>query len=1259
MKNRVTLAAEQAAPRAGQPRAPIEPSATPPAAEAVADPAAAAVEAWRLDGGEAAAGPAEAQALLSAVRRARADPLLALAQPEAGPDAGATGDSGHSFVRLDRISEDVSAHEPEAVRAVPPVAPAGPEGEGTEAPVPDLPATTEGDAGAVLAELRLAGGRGRVEEDGVTVASGVLSDPLDSDDEGFAIATYAGIYGDLRVQKEGKWVYVLRNDTAEVQQLGDHDLKSETFTVFTVNGASERVVVDVQGQSETAGKGSGTVREDGALSASGVLQSSSKHVGFNVIAGKRGAYGTLSVDADGKWSYVLDNEADAVQELIDGDVRVDSFVVGLADGGSTVIEIRVEGRDDRARITGDIGATVVEDSGLNGARPLASGWLHVRDPDAGQALFRTTLKQGPQHGDFAQAERGYWQYHLNDQSEAVQRLAKGQTLTDTVIVETVDGTTQTVTITIKGVDEFSAEGRGRVVEDDMTHASGQLLSSSVHVGFAPQDAVQGRYGRLWVDATGKWRYELDNGSRLVQDLNTSDHRSDSFTVTLADGSTTRIVIDVDGKDDPRLRQDAGGDVAENLLPNGLAYVAGGGAPTASGEMALNGDLGGGKARFVMPTQNLSSGGVAVTWTLSDDGRTLQGTAGGRDVLSVAMDDRARWKASLHAALDHAPGSDVTRLAIGVELSDDKGVRQDQATLEVRIGDDGIAAADHGAQAVRITPVDSNLLIAFDISGSMRRHGTGGLWLDEVGKSRLQVAKEALLDLAHRYRDAGEVRVRLVLFATDAATGGQSRLDGADPGWMTVEQLNDFMDSGALERMVAGNGATNYRKATEVAMNAFATPGAIAGAQNVAYSLTDGEPVGRQSHIDPATQQQWEAFLRQHRMISHALAIGEDVVDTSKMAPLGYDGDKDGVLAPILVRDMTQLDTALSGVTHTNGRSGTLARFGADGGYVRQLKIGAAVFDYDPVSATLTASNAADGSYHFNAATRTLTVSHLGGSIAVSMADGSYTAHMPVRQPQEMEVGFTLSDGDGDTLTDRVLFQPQRDGGGTLPQAAEVVERQAGTAGDDILTGGVGRDVIHGGRGNDQIVGGAGNDYLAGGAGADILDGGDGDDLLFGGSGNDVLQGGRGNDSLYGNGGDDQLFGGDGDDILVGGGGNDTLTGGKGRDTFVFVRSVDPGELAGDSVTLIKDFTRGEDVIDLRGLSPSGFTFTGKPVSIARDIVMHRESDGTHIDVAMHGVDANGQHLSYKTSIVVEGIDLMGTSNSQQALEALRAEVLLP
>ena len=66
----------------------------------------------------------------------------------------------------------------------------------------------------------------------------------------------------------------------------------------------------------------------------------------------------------------------------------------------------------------------------------------------------------------------------------------------------------------------------------------------------------------------------------------------------------------------------------------------------------------------------------------------------------------------------------------------------------------------------------------------------------------------------------------------------------------------------------------------------------------------------------------------------------------------------------------------------------------------------------------------------------------------------------------------------------------------------------------------------------------------------------------------------GDDLLYGNTDADTIYGGAGDDKIVGGAGDDILMGQAGNDRFVYAAGTDT----------IKDFTDGEDLIDLRAIS---------------------------------------------------------------------------
>jgi serralysin len=180
----------------------------------------------------------------------------------------------------------------------------------------------------------------------------------------------------------------------------------------------------------------------------------------------------------------------------------------------------------------------------------------------------------------------------------------------------------------------------------------------------------------------------------------------------------------------------------------------------------------------------------------------------------------------------------------------------------------------------------------------------------------------------------------------------------------------------------------------------------------------------------------------------------------------------------------------------------------------------------------------------------------------------------------------------------------------------------GNAGDDRLYGLNGNDVLIGGSGKDVLNGGAGTDTVSystakAGVVADLVTkannrgdaagdsyssiervtGSSYSDTLCGNGSANEIKGGSGGDTLRGRSGNDMLDGGAGSDKLYGEGGQDLLIGGSGADVFVFSSSSHSRMSSADT---IKDFRRGSDHIDLRGIDANtkvagdqAFTFIGK------------------------------------------------------------------
>lgn len=176
------------------------------------------------------------------------------------------------------------------------------------------------------------------------------------------------------------------------------------------------------------------------------------------------------------------------------------------------------------------------------------------------------------------------------------------------------------------------------------------------------------------------------------------------------------------------------------------------------------------------------------------------------------------------------------------------------------------------------------------------------------------------------------------------------------------------------------------------------------------------------------------------------------------------------------------------------------------------------------------------------------------------------------------------------------------------------------------------EIIHGTDKNDIIRGYDANQFIDGGAGNDILYGMKGDDDIYGGEGNDTIYGGDGNDTIYGDDGNDTIYGGAGADILIGG---------SGQDIFVYESTADSGGNISQRDT-IKDFTPGEDFIDLTAITRGGYIefSNAKPIENTSSWVLWLDNDVLYGRLGVYGKDAENPNFS----IALPGITSISREN---------------
>ncbi|WP_298628298.1 Ig-like domain-containing protein [uncultured Legionella sp.] len=906
-----------------------------------------------------------------------------------------------------------------------------------------------------------------------------------------------------------------------------------------------------------------------------VLTNENTEISFNVIIGTNGASADNFSDPDRVVTSVTQGEHGRVVFNSDGTLTYipepnytgpDSFTYTVTSGGVTetgTVSITVQPVQDPL-IDGDDFATLYEDTEIRGNV--------LYNSNSGPDTRVTTFTIAGMDSVFQAGEQVYINgvgiLNLDANGNCVfTPIGDWNGVVPLITYTIVDGnrtTTATINITV--------EPEADVVDDKVVTKENTEISFNVITGtngasadhFENSDRMvtavtQGAHGKVVFSADGTLKY--------IPDLNYSG--SDSFTYTVTSGGVTEIGtvnVIVNPVDSPPIVEPAFGTVSEEGLPLGIPDSIGTSDATDStmvtGTIHVT-DIDSTEFIFILtaPEELLTSNGVPITWSLSDTG-ILSGSANGIPIATVSVDANGNYVFTLTGPIDHPESGveDTKDIIFGVHVSD--GSSTTTSTLTIRVEDDAPPPIDSASTPITetLSLISTNLLIVLDISGSMALRDTAG------GPTRLANAQASITRLLEQYESLGDVRVRIVTFSTNANALGSA--------WTTVAQAKAQLNA------LRAEGGTNYDEALADAINAFDSNGKIAGAQNVSYFFSDGEPTfgsgtplilsdgtesprpngtgtnqtGADVGIQAAEESIWLNFLKNNHINSFAIGMGTGITNISYLHPIAYDGRTGVNTDAILVRntadldatlDTTLLDGAVGGDLVSGGSLYTNNVFGADGGYVSSITVEGTTYTFNYVSNSITVTGADRSA--FNVANSILSINTSGGGVfEIALNQGTYIYHRPINSQVingfSEVMNFTLTDFDGDSSSSSVTV--------TFVDAL----LSSGSAADDTITGTGAQDIIYAGEGND------------------ILSGDDGDDQLYGQGGNDILDGGAGNDRLYG------------------GAGNDILTGSTGADRFIFVRGDGGSSIATASTDIITDFNAIEgDRIVISGESIIGVT----------------------------------------------------------------------
>uniref|UniRef100_UPI001C375DC2 VCBS domain-containing protein n=1 Tax=Shewanella sp. UCD-KL21 TaxID=1917164 RepID=UPI001C375DC2 len=384
----------------------------------------------------------------------------------------------------------------------------------------------------------------------------------------FSAESLQGQFGTLTINNLGHWTYTADNSQATIQGLKTGEALTDTLVVHSVDGTEQKITVTINGTDDKAviaGTATASLSEDkdvhsGLLRVDGILTVTDPDAGQSQFAATslQGQFGTLNINNVGHWTYTADNSQTAIQGLKTGEALTDTLVVHSVDGTEQKITVTINGTDDKAQIAGSSTANLTEDKDVHSGQLRVDGALTVTDADNGQTQFTATSLQG-QFGTLSINELGHWTYTADNSQTAIQGLKTGESLTDTLLVHSVDGTEQKITVTINGTDDKAVIGgtsTASLTEDKDVHSGllrvdGALTVIDSDNGQAQFSAetLQGQFGTLTINNLGHWTYTADNSQTAIQGLKTGESLTDTLLVHSVDGTEQKITVTINGTDD--------------------------------------------------------------------------------------------------------------------------------------------------------------------------------------------------------------------------------------------------------------------------------------------------------------------------------------------------------------------------------------------------------------------------------------------------------------------------------------------------------------------------------------------------------------------------------------------------------------------------------------------------------------------------------------------------------------------------------------
>jgi VCBS repeat-containing protein len=487
-------------------------------------------------------------------------------------------------------------------------------------------------------------GVGGVAIGGVTLTPGALPQTIASDATGTLVVTGYS-YDPATGEGSVTYAYTLTDNTLD----GEGTTVSFDLTITDADGdaASDTLDIMIVDDAPAARADSDSVTEDGAATADGNVLTGLGGGDANATDGVAdtqgadgaavtglaggsvgeplaGAYGVLTLNGDGGYSYVLDHASQPVQGLSAGETLTETFTYTITDGdgdtSSATLTITINGADDGVTVTGlaaeGAELTVDEDDLAGGSSPDAAaltqdGSFDISTPDGlgnvsvggVQVVTNGVFTPGTATSPLGTVNvTGFTPVTGADGSViggsfTYEYVLAGNTLThanageDSVIdsfavtVTDGDGSSANASLDVRIIDDVPAAADDSAAAAEDTPVVIDVLANDVRGA----DGVDPATGVALATAPGKGIAVYNDDGSFTYTPTAGQEGEDSFTYTITDGdgdiSTATVTVTLAKDSVPAINLGADNSVAEAGLPNGSNAASS--SETATGGFTLS------------------------------------------------------------------------------------------------------------------------------------------------------------------------------------------------------------------------------------------------------------------------------------------------------------------------------------------------------------------------------------------------------------------------------------------------------------------------------------------------------------------------------------------------------------------------------------------------------------------------------------------------------------------------------------------------